>query len=63
MDGENPVKTQNLEIRNLEMRDAPQELAEEDARQVVGGLTLTLNNTMVSGYCAKKDDPSLLLDR
>jgi len=32
------IKTQNLEMRNLERGDSPQELEEEDARQAVGGV-------------------------
>lgn len=50
MDGKNPVKTQNPEIRNLEIGDSQQELTEEEAEQVVGG------------FCKTDYDPYLLRD-
>jgi len=62
MDGKKPVKTQNLKVRNLESGDSPQELAEEDARQVVGGL-FNFDGILGDKYASKKSDPSLLLDR
>ena len=43
MNHDQPAKTQNLKMQDLERAEARQELAEEDARQVVGGNSLGLN--------------------
>ena len=58
MSRDQPVKTRNPKMQKLETGDSPQELAEEDAQQVVGG-SVSLNLTKVE--CRAYDKASPLL--